>query len=180
MTNTPLELWTAKDLYGVRIPQAVIDRVIACCVASHPLETGGILVGRHICDGDCADVVAASGPPLDSKHAPTWFIRGTRHLQRWLNLLWKLHEQHYLGEWHYHPSACSHPSGQDMEQIRKIAKNMKARCPEPLLIIIGGDAFDGFTLSCVVNPAGRPPLPMLPSVVKLPCNQIEKAATTRA
>lgn len=175
MTNTPLELWTAKDAFGLRIPQAVIDRMIACCLASHPLETGGILVGRHISGGECADVVAASGPPLDSKQAPTWFIRGTRHLQRWLNLLWKMREQHYLGEWHYHPSASPCPSGQDMEQIRKVAKNMKARCPEPLLIIIGGDVCDGFTLSCFVSPAGRPLLPMLPSVVKLHCDQTVRA-----
>lgn len=167
VTNTPLELWTAQDLFGVRISQAVVDRMISCCLASHPLETGGILVGRYISGGDCADVVTASGPPVDSKRGATWFIRGTRHLQRWLNHLWREREQHYLGEWHYHPSACSQPSGQDKDQIRKIAKNMKARCPEPLLIIIGGDTCDGFTLSCFVSPAGRSLLSMLPGTIKL-------------
>lgn len=167
MTNTPIELWTAKDQFGVRIPQAVVDQMIAYCLASHPLETGGILVGKYISYGDCADVVTASCPPHDSKRGSTWFIRGTRNLQRWLDLLWKKREQHYLGEWHYHPSAGSQPSRQDKEQIRKIARNMKARCPEPLLIIIGGDTCDGFTLSCFVSPAGRSLLPMLPGVLKL-------------
>ncbi len=141
--------------------------MIACCTTSHPLETGGILVGRYTPDRDCANIVAASGPPRDSQQGPTWFIRGTRHLQRWLSLRWKKHQEHYLGEWHYHPSSRSSPSGQDREQLRKIAKNKKTRCPEPLLVIIGGDACEGFSLSCFVSPAGRPLLPMFPESVRL-------------
>lgn len=157
-----LERWTTDDCFGMRMHERALRKITRCCERSHPLETGGILVGQYSTARDCALVSAAGGPPLDSRMGPTWFIRGTRHLQTWLNHRWEHGQEHYLGEWHYHPSSPPNPSGQDRDQMRKIAKSRKIGCPEPLLLIVGGDAKTGYCFNCFVSPRGRPLVPLLP------------------
>src|SRR5262249_52669095 len=124
--------------FGVRIAGAELDRMIRQCRRAGRKETGGILVGRYTPTHDCAVVTAASDAPRDSRAGGTWFSRGVAGLQRWLNTLWRA-SSYYLGEWHFHPFASASPSGDDLAEMKSISAAESHHCPEPLLLIVGGD-----------------------------------------
>lgn len=65
------------------------------------------------------------------------FYRGIDGLKRILDLAWD-QGQYYLGEWHYHPNASSAPSNIDKNQMIVLSQDQKLKCPEPILIIVGG------------------------------------------
>lgn len=113
------------------------------CRRSAPEETGGILVGFYTGALDCAVVTGASERPPDSESGRTWFVRGTVGLQRWLDRLWRRsRRRYYLGEWHFHPGGDPEPSLTDAKQMGEIAGNASYRCPEPVLLLVGGSASD--------------------------------------
>jgi len=97
---------------------------------------------------DCAMVQSVTGAPVDSKTGRTWFERGIRGLQAKLDLLWRRNEGYYLGEWHFHPFGAPIPSSIDNKQLQKISRSRLYRCPEPLLIILGGDPAASWSLRC--------------------------------
>lgn len=97
------------------------------------------MVGYYSRNLDCAVVIGISEAPPNSRAGATWFERGTRGLQNRLNRLWVVKGQYYLGEWHFHPYAWPSPSSFDIEQMERIANSTLYRCPEPVLLIIGGD-----------------------------------------
>lgn len=86
-----------------------------------------------------AIISLASGPPSDSTAGRTWFVRGINGLGRMLDKCFKSAGSYYLGEWHFHPFASPSPSSQDIQQMLTIAKDKKYNCPEPIMIILGGD-----------------------------------------
>ncbi|MCE9562602.1 MAG: Mov34/MPN/PAD-1 family protein [Planctomycetes bacterium] len=124
--------------FGVQISEAELAKVVKQCFKAGRKETGGILVGRYTAAHDCAVVTSASDAPQDSHAGGTWFSRGVAGLQRWLNGLWKS-ETFYLGEWHFHPFALASPSVDDLAEMRSISTTESYHCPEPLLMIVGGD-----------------------------------------
>ncbi len=124
--------------FGVLIPEAALAKAVKQCGKAGRRETGGILVGRYTGTHDCAVVTYASDAPGDSQAGGTWFRRGVAGLQHWLNGLWKS-KVYYLGEWHFHPYAVASPSGDDLVEMKLIASTKSYHCPEPLLLIVGGD-----------------------------------------
>ena len=106
------------------------------CQTSHPLETGGVLIGHYNEELDTAIITRVTGPPLDSQQQPTAFYRGIQGLHEMLRALWPK-EEYYLGEWHYHPGSSSEPSGTDVKRMQEIAESHEAKCPEPLLLVVG-------------------------------------------
>jgi len=65
-------------------------------------------------------------------------VRGVKGLETLLKRFWSKNE-YYLGEWHYHPNASASPSMQDISQMKEISRSIHYQCPEPVLLIIGGD-----------------------------------------
>ncbi|XXY45983.1 Mov34/MPN/PAD-1 family protein [Sorangium sp. So ce269] len=103
-------------------------------------ETGGVLVGYYNESLDCAQVTQVSKPPRDSQGSWSRFERGTEGLREWLAKLWGAPKRtYYLGEWHFHPYALPEASAQDRSQMVAISKHPAYSCPEPLLLILGGD-----------------------------------------
>ena len=149
-----LELCSGDARFRVHVPGATVRRLLHLCRSSGARETGGILVGRYSATLDCARVSAASGPPADSVRGPSWFERGTRGLQAWLERRWTSRGDHYLGEWHFHPYAAPVPSDTDLQQLARIARTVDYRCPEPLLLILGGDPAGRWSISAHVVPSG--------------------------
>lgn len=126
--------------FTVVVPRSRIRDLVARCTQAGQLETGGVLVGAYSKDGECATVIAIGAPPVDSASGHTWFRRGIRGVSEWLSALWRGSTPvYYLGEWHFHPFANPNASVEDVEQIRGIAQDERYRCPEPVLIIVGGD-----------------------------------------
>lgn len=77
-------------------------------------------------------------------------IQTGRQLKNWLDSLWHRGAAFYLGEWHFHPYASARPSGTDQQQMRDIARSDRYRCPEPVLVIVGGDPSAAYELSVSV------------------------------
>lgn len=46
-------------------------------------------------------------------------------------------QDHYLGDWHTHPSHTPIPSAKDRRVARLIARHGPARAPRPVLLIVG-------------------------------------------
>ncbi|MFT3767498.1 MAG: Mov34/MPN/PAD-1 family protein [Minicystis sp.] len=116
-------------------------------------ETGGILAGDYNEALDCARVVKVSAPPRDSRAGAWSFERGIDGLGDWLATLWRgRRRMYYLGEWHYHPHASPEASAQDRAQMVAVAREKAYACPEPLLVILGGDADRGWELRVYVFP----------------------------
>lgn len=151
------EFWSADRRFGLRVGEQAAARLLQFAVRSDRKETGGILVGFYTEALDCAVVTAVSGPPADSQSTKTWFARGVRGLQRWLERLWRTEGDYYLGEWHAHPGSAPDPSPRDIEQMKQIATSELYRCPEPVLLIIGGDPQRHCEARAFVFPHGKGP-----------------------
>lgn len=150
------EFWSKEGDFGLKLDGETLHNISEACRQSATKETGGILVGHYNDDLNCAVVTGQSGRPVDSRSGRNWFSRGTAGLQKWLDELWgKGERRYYLGEWHYHPGAQPEPSATDRNQMKRIAKDASYKCPEPILLIVGGSANNASDLRAFVFMASR-------------------------
>ena len=155
--------YTSPDgLFQLSLLGKQIGEILAYCTAANGSETGGILVGYYTPSRDCAIVTAVSGPPDDSRSSHTRFNRGTKGLRKWLASLWNAPiRSYYLGEWHYHPFAAPIPSGDDRRQMADISAAPEYHCPEPILLILGGNPQADWLLSIHVFVRSKPTHPIV-------------------
>lgn len=139
-------------LFGLKIPMKIIQQILDICKASNGNETGGLLAGCYTKDLKWAVVVNIIGPPEDSKMGRTWFERGRVGVSEWLARLWENEKHYYLGEWHFHPYESSELSPCDEKQMNDFSKIRTLRCPEPVMLIIGGDPSKQPSFSSYVFP----------------------------
>jgi integrative and conjugative element protein (TIGR02256 family) len=159
---TDLSFRSVDGRFGLILPASVLARLLRACHRAGEGETGGILVGYYTAELDRAVVTAASLAPRDSCAGPTWFERGVRGLQGWLQRAWRAKGHFYLGEWHYHPHASATPSPIDIRQMAELALSPALRCPEPLLLIVGGHPSVAWCARSFVFPRGVQPIELLP------------------
>jgi len=136
--------------------------MLIACKDAGTHETGGIIVGYYNENLDCAIVIDVSLPPLDSKFGRFLFYRGVNRLQSWLETLWK-RKEYYLGEWHFHPFASAKPSLKDKIQMEKIAKSKKYGCPEPVLLVLGGDPQKNWIINAYICDKGKSFIELFPA-----------------
>lgn len=122
----------------IELPIEQLNIMHNLCDKSNPYETGGILIGSYSDDNFTAHISEITNSPDDSVKKRSQFKRGTNGLQIKLDTLWK-DNQYYLGEWHYHPNSSPTPSRSDIEQMISLSHNIRLHCPEPILIINGGN-----------------------------------------
>ena len=118
------------------IADELVTKILEMCLASYPLETGGVLIGHYNETLDTVVATRATGPPPDSQRRRTAFYRGTQGLHELLRVLWSKKE-YYLGEWHYHPGSSPEPSAADVRRMQEIAESDNTNCPEPILLVVG-------------------------------------------
>jgi hypothetical protein len=147
--------------FGLKLPESELSRMAGFCQKAKGKETGGILVGLYTEKLDCALVTVASKAPRDSQAGPTWFRRGVSGLQRWLKRLWKSNT-FYIGEWHFHPFAAPDPSGTDISEMTEVSNDGGYKCPEPVLVILGGDPAEDFRIRAFVFPQGQAHVELFP------------------
>jgi hypothetical protein len=70
--------------------------------------------------------------------------------------MWVRQRRFYLGEWHFHPFNDSTPSSTDIDQLKKFSETPSLRCPEPIMVIVGGDPNNKWTLRIYIAPRGLP------------------------
>lgn len=138
------EFWSEGDLYGLKMRDELLQELLQLCERASPRETGGILLGNYSGSLDCAIVTSVTKAPADSRSGRTWFVRGVRGLQSKIHQMWRRKEGFYLGEWHFHPFGEPSPSGTDSAQMREIASSPQYQCPEPILLIVGGNPPTGW------------------------------------
>ncbi|GGG18840.1 MULTISPECIES: Mov34/MPN/PAD-1 family protein [Pontibacter] len=110
----------------------------------HPLETGGILIGRYDGNLRMATISIATAAPVDSKHGRTSFLRGTEGIFKALAAAKKKDPLlHYVGEWHSHPASSPQASAVDLKQMQDFALGRLHGACTPLLLIIGGSPLEG-------------------------------------
>ena len=122
----------------IRVAPAAAEEMRRLAAVAFPQEVAGVLVGRYV-GGDLAEIVSVTGPTTDSTHGLTACERGSAGLTELLERLWD-EGLYYLGEWHTHPAAPPTPSDTDTETMRGFARDPAVRCPEPILLILGGVA----------------------------------------
>ncbi len=155
-----LLLWSRDRKFGLSLKESLLLEGLKKCVDSASRETGGILVGYYTPAHDCAVVTGLSGPPEDSIHGPRLFKRGTKGIQCWIFRLWREQRHFYLGEWHCHPGGAPVPSPDDSEQMHRLRNDRKLKCPEPILLIIGGNPKGTWTARAYVFPADQVCVPL--------------------
>lgn len=129
---------TADRRLGVVLDDEVCGRLVEQCIRAGRKETGGILIGRYSELHDKAVVTEVTGPPQDSIRRRFSFVRGLVGVQHRLDRAWRQRD-FYLGEWHFHPFMAADPSDRDRTQIIDFSKDPAYACPEPILVVIGGD-----------------------------------------
>jgi integrative and conjugative element protein (TIGR02256 family) len=158
--------WSDDRRYGAQIVDELISKMIRLCAQAAGQETGGILVGQYTAALDCAVIRAVSRAPSDSTRGRMWFDRGVR-----VEHLWARDRQYYLGEWHFHPQGAPLPSLTDIRQMEQIAASVNYRCPEPILVIIGGDPPHSWGLRVFAFPQGVPYQELKPVGMALECRR---------
>lgn len=133
--------------YTVDIDSNLLEDIFQECNKSLNYETGGILIGKYSDDMRTAVISSLSKAPIDSKSGKTSFKRGIKGLIDILNRKWDESGEYYLGEWHFHPNRSSQPSQTDIGQMKKLSRNIKLKCPEPILLIVGGNKIIGWDIS---------------------------------
>lgn len=100
-------------------------------------ETGGVLCGYYTEDKVSAVITDFLEPTKDSILGIASFVRGVSGLKEILAEKWKEGE-YYLGDWHLHPYSAPIASGQDISQLIQNSKDSSLKCPEPIMVILGG------------------------------------------
>ncbi len=148
-----LDLGSADRRFGLSLGKPQVRSLLRLTRAAGTKETGGILVGRYNDGLDRAEVLTVSRPPRDSKAGRYHFECGTEGLEAWLLKLWRSPARtYYLGEWHFHPYASAEASAHDRAQMRAIARDTRYACPEPVLLILGGDPRNAWQVRAYVFP----------------------------
>jgi [CysO sulfur-carrier protein]-S-L-cysteine hydrolase len=98
----------------IHLPPDVRARITTACRRAGIRETGGMLFGEHVAEGEFR-VVEATVAGLGSFAK---FLRrvadGLADLERFFHRTKRDYVRfNYLGEWHSHPSFALHPSGPD-------------------------------------------------------------------
>ena len=155
MNSSSYEFASEDMLFKLKIEATIIDKMLSICRESNNIETGGILVGYYNKRHDTAIISDVSLPPIDSIRGTTTFQRGVIGLHTWINHLWSKRHQYYLGEWHYHPYASSAASTIDFKQLKENSKAPNLHCPEPVMLIAGGDPFGSWTLNAYISIRGK-------------------------
>jgi integrative and conjugative element protein (TIGR02256 family) len=150
-----IEYWSSNKKFGLVVSHEQLLQISAHCIKADGRETGGVLIGNYSANNTCASITQILGPTQDSKSGRTWFIRGISGLQKLIDRYWERDRHYYLGEWHFHPNALPDPSGQDIAQMRSIATSQAFNCPEPLLIIMGGNPAKHPLVRVFVFPKGQ-------------------------
>ena len=151
------EFWSSDRRFGLLMPDALLEQLYARCYAAGANETGSILVGHYRDRNRLAIVTDLPSTPSDSRASAMHFERGTLGLRRLLGRLWQ-RDRYYLGEWHYHPDAAPFPSARDDQQMREVAASDRFRCPEPILLIVGGSSSQRVVCAQVYPAGTRVPL----------------------
>lgn len=139
------------------LPQHMLAQMLSEADHRAPLETGGVLLG--VTDAVNVWVDAVVGPGPAARRGTTWFVPDSDYQHRRIAELYEASGRRiaYLGDWHTHPNAPPALSWRDARTLRKIARSVGARQPNPLMLILGqGAPWQAAVWRCVATRWYRP------------------------
>lgn len=119
------------DSRVVYVTEAAQQALLAAAAKSHPLETGGILIGVRAEGRPC--VTLAIEVTTDDRSERHYRLPAGETKKRVTEARLLDPRVGYLGEWHSHPADVG-PSGQDRGAMRALSYVLSS--PFPLLIIV--------------------------------------------
>lgn len=131
-------IWLACDHWNDMVNQATSH----ARAGTDGRETGGVLLGWRNDRDIVVEHVIGAGPEADHQRSsfrpdPGWQEARIAELYERSGRLLE-----YLGDWHTHPGGTPHPSRRDERTLRHIASSSEARCPEPVMVIMGNRGND--------------------------------------
>ena len=104
-------------------------------------EAGGVLLGRLIVERPDVVVDAVTVPSRWDRWSRFGFVRAASPTQRAISRAWEnsTGEQNYLGEWHTHPEDDPTPSGVDLSNWDRLARDARFE-QDALFFVIAGRA----------------------------------------
>lgn len=132
---------------SVSIGLSQVKELLSEALRTFPLETGGILMGFE--SGWQLVVTAVIGPGPGAVHRRRSFIPDAEWQSARVAEVYAQsgRTEQYLGDWHTHPRGSTRASLTDYFAARTIARHAPARCPRPLMLILGVAGVDGFDLA---------------------------------
>jgi integrative and conjugative element protein (TIGR02256 family) len=130
----------------VWLPVSLLSALADEAQLHEPEETGGILVGHYTMaksngkrDAVITDVI---GPGPEATRSRVSFEPDSAWQASELARIYAERDRRvsYLGDWHTHPTAQPNPSVRDLKTLEAIAAYSPARCPEPIMAILGKEA----------------------------------------
>lgn len=149
------------------IPAVLVREMLGDAQHHAPAETGG---GYWASDDVVVVTAIVDGGPL-AVRSPEGFIPDAAHQATRIADLYEDSGRvdTYLGDWHSHPEGSVSLSWTDRRTIRRISRHRPARCPVPLMIVVGGV---DCAAVCGVDPDGG-------DVWELACWSFDRRSTPR-
>lgn len=114
------------------LSEAAAQLVVESARRAHPCETGGVLVGVLV--NGRPWITSAVEVPSASPGTSSYLIpKGARH-RAVAHARAGDHRVGYLGDWHSHPADVG-SSPTDAAALMRVARNRRAGCPHPLLMV---------------------------------------------
>ncbi len=125
--------------YTVHLDTQLLSKISQIARQHLPNEVGSSLSGYYTEDGFDAYVVDSAPVPPDSSGGRTSFKRGVKGLKGFFSSLTGSRgpRQHYVGEWHSHPTGGARPSSTDIKSGMDIAYDEDVSCKEIISVILG-------------------------------------------
>ncbi len=135
----PLEWRSECGRYTVHLDAQLLSKISEIARHHLPNEVGSSLVGHYTEDAFDAFVLDTAPVPPDSSGGRTSFKRGVKGLKRFFSSLTGSRgpRQHYVGEWHSHPTGGACPSSTDVKSGMDIASDENVPCKEIVSLILG-------------------------------------------
>lgn len=101
-----------------------------------PDETGGVLLGVY--SQQQAVVTHIVGPGPNAQHSRLAFCPDYDYQDEQIGRIYDQTNRRidYLGDWHTHPGGAAYLSRRDKLTLRRIAADVDARCPCPIMLIL--------------------------------------------
>lgn len=121
----------------VWITLAAINELVAEAARKSPLETGGVLLGYQVDDGNATVVTAIVGPGPSAQHSNTTYVPDHEYQEQEIARIYGGSGRctTYVGDWHSHPGGALYLSRTDVRTLRTIARHKNARLPYPIMIV---------------------------------------------
>lgn len=126
-----------SPLTTIYLGRGIVAALLTEATRCVPLETGGILLGWRTSEHICVTSIVGPGPA--ACHSRTSFNPDAKWQSEQIAQLYAESNRRlaYLGDWHTHPGAAPNPSARDQQTLRAISRHPPARCPQPVMVILG-------------------------------------------